>query len=107
MGRWYIGKVSTFDAKTGRHTVQFKDGDKREYLLRHEAVVWLDVPGLNGDEVRAQNDKSFQFPTQEVFSWLHLVLEKTPVETILKRSWKPVCGMAAGPCWEYLSVSTL
>ena len=45
MGRWYIGRVSAFDSKTGRHTVQFKDGDKREYVLRHEAVVWLDVPG--------------------------------------------------------------
>ena len=47
MGRWYIGRVSAFDSKTGRHTVQFKDGDKREYTLRHEAVVWLDVPGLD------------------------------------------------------------
>ncbi len=47
MGRWYIGRVSAFDGKTGRHTVQFKDGDKREYTLRHEAVVWLDVPGLD------------------------------------------------------------
>ena len=63
MGRWYIGRVSAFDGKTGRHTVQFKDGDKREYTLRHEAVVWLDVPGLDrasrlehgwhADEVRA------------------------------------------------------
>ena len=70
MGRWYIGKVSSFDAKTGRHAVQFKDGDKREYTLRHEAVVWLDVPGLNGDEVRPQSDRSSQFPIQEDFSWL-------------------------------------
>ena len=47
MGRWYIGRVGAFDGKTGRHTVQFKDGDKRVYTLRHEAVVWLDVPGLD------------------------------------------------------------
>jgi hypothetical protein len=65
MGRWYIGKVSTFDAKTGRHTVQFKDGDKREYMLRHEAVVWLEVPGLNGDEVRPQDGRTLWFPMQE------------------------------------------
>ena len=75
MGRWYIGKVSSFDAKTGQHAVQFKDGDKREYMLRHEAVVWLDVPGLNGDEVRPQNDRSPQVPLQEDFTWLHSVVD--------------------------------
>ena len=51
MGRWYVGKVSAFDSKTGRHTVQFKDGDKREYIMRHEAVVWPDVPGLDGSRL--------------------------------------------------------
>lgn len=54
MGRWYIGRVSAFDAKSGRHTVQFKDGDKRGYVLRHEAVAWLDVPGLEGGLPRSE-----------------------------------------------------
>ena len=60
MGRWYIGKVSTFDAKFGKHTVQFKDGDKREYTMRHEAVVWLDVPGLEGASAAARLEPGWQ-----------------------------------------------
>ena len=60
MGRWYIGKVSTFDAKSGKHTVQFKDGDKREYIMRHEAVVWLDVPGLEGASAAARLEPGWQ-----------------------------------------------
>ena len=60
MGRWYIGKVSTFDAKSGKHTVQFKDGDKREYTMRHEAVVWLDVPGQEGGSAAARLEPGWQ-----------------------------------------------
>ena len=60
MGRWYIGKVKTFDAKSGKHTVQFKDGDKREYIMRHEAVVWLDVPGLEGASAAAMGESGWQ-----------------------------------------------
>ena len=60
MGRWYIGKVSTFDAKSGKHTVQFKDGDKREYTMRHEAVVWLDVPGIDGASAAARLEPGWQ-----------------------------------------------
>ena len=60
MGRWYIGKVSTFDAKSGKHMVQFKDGDKREYIMRHEAVVWLDVPGLEGASAAARLEPGWQ-----------------------------------------------
>ena len=59
-GRWYIGKVSTFDAKSGKHTVQFKDGDKREYTMRHEAVVWLDVPGIDGASAAARLEPGWQ-----------------------------------------------
>jgi hypothetical protein len=32
----------------GKHTIQYKDGDVQKLLLRHEAVLFLDLPGLDG-----------------------------------------------------------
>ena len=50
MSKWYKGRVRSFSAATGQHTVCFHDGYVREYHLKHEAVMWLDVPGLRTRE---------------------------------------------------------
>ena len=50
MSKWYKGRVRSFSASTGQHTVCFHDGYVREYHLKHEAVMWLDVPGLRSRE---------------------------------------------------------
>ena len=46
MSKWYKGRVRSYNQATGMHTVCFHDGYVREYALKHEAVMWLDVPGL-------------------------------------------------------------
>ena len=42
MCKWYLGHIKEFDAKSGRHTIKYKDGEIKDYALRHEAVWWLD-----------------------------------------------------------------
>jgi hypothetical protein len=54
MGRWYAGKVSAYDGRSGKHTIQYKDGDVQRLLLRNEAVLFLDVPGLDGPGMAAR-----------------------------------------------------
>jgi hypothetical protein len=44
MGRWYTGKVQTYDGKTQQHTVKFRDGDIQHYVMKHEAMLFLDPP---------------------------------------------------------------
>lgn len=48
MGKWYAGKVAAYDGRSNKHTILYKDGDVQKLMLRHEAVVWPDVPGLDG-----------------------------------------------------------
>ncbi len=40
--RWYTGVVKAYDAKTDKHSIQYKDGDTQELVLRHEPVLWAD-----------------------------------------------------------------
>lgn len=54
MGRWYAGKISSYDGRSGRHTIQYKDGDVQKVLLKHEAVLFLDVPRLDGPGTAAR-----------------------------------------------------
>jgi len=54
MGKWYAGKVSAYDGRSSKHTILYKDGDVQKLVLRHEAVVWLDVPGLDGPGLAAR-----------------------------------------------------
>lgn len=42
MSKWYLGHVKEYDAKSGRHTIKYKDGEVKDYALRHEAIWWLD-----------------------------------------------------------------
>ena len=49
MSTWYQGKVTDYDKATGKHKVRFHDGEKTEYDLQHEALVWLDVPQLSSE----------------------------------------------------------
>lgn len=42
MSKWYLGHIKEYDSKSGRHTVKYKDGEVKDYALRHEAVWWLD-----------------------------------------------------------------
>lgn len=43
MSKWYQGHIKAYDAKTGRHTIKYKDGQVKDHALHHEAVVWLDT----------------------------------------------------------------
>ena len=45
MGKWYAGRVRGYDARTGQHSVTYRDGDVQCLHLAHEAVLWPDVPG--------------------------------------------------------------
>lgn len=42
MSKWYLGHIKEFDAKTGRHTIKYRDGEVKDHNLRHEAVWWLE-----------------------------------------------------------------
>ena len=46
MSKWYKGRVRSYNPATQQHVVCFHDGYVRDYDLRHEAIMWLDVPGL-------------------------------------------------------------
>lgn len=48
MGRWYQGKVQSYDPATKRHRVKYRDGDVQQLRLRHEAVIWVDVGPMPG-----------------------------------------------------------
>ena len=54
MGRWYRGKVTGHDPAKRQHEVVYSDGDVQWLDLEHEAVMWLDVPGLHRREDLAQ-----------------------------------------------------
>lgn len=58
MCKWYAGKVSAFDAATGKHTVMYKDGDVQHLVLANEAVVWPGVPGLDAAAMMAAFEAS-------------------------------------------------
>lgn len=42
-GKYYAGVVLSFDQATGKHTVQYDDGDIRSYNLSKKTIQWLDV----------------------------------------------------------------
>ena len=50
MGKWYKGKVHAYNPHTCQHEIAYSDGDDQWLDLRHEAVLWLDVPGLSTRE---------------------------------------------------------
>ena len=54
MGKWYKGKVHAFNQHACQHEIAYSDGDDQWLDLRHEAVMWLDVPGLSSREELAQ-----------------------------------------------------
>lgn len=54
MGKWYAGKVAAYDGRSAKHTILYKDGDVQRLTLRQEAVVWPDVPGLDGPGLAAR-----------------------------------------------------
>ena len=54
MGKWYKGKVHAFNQHACQHEIAYSDGDDQWLDLRHEAVMWLDVPGLASREELAQ-----------------------------------------------------
>ncbi|CAB9507026.1 expressed unknown protein [Seminavis robusta] len=41
-GKFYAGKVTSYNATTGKHSVQYDDGDVREYLLHKKTIEWED-----------------------------------------------------------------
>ena len=53
MCRWYAGKVGSYDAHSGQHTILYKDGDVKALNLEHEAVQWLDLPPVDTASVAA------------------------------------------------------
>jgi Ubiquitin carboxyl-terminal hydrolase len=40
-GIWYEGSVAAFDARTGKHSVLYDDGDVRDYCLAKKRLEWL------------------------------------------------------------------
>lgn len=46
MGRWYQGKVQSYDPSTRRHCIKYRDGDIQELRLCHEAIIWVDAGPL-------------------------------------------------------------
>jgi Ubiquitin carboxyl-terminal hydrolase len=41
-GNFYTGTVTSYNATTGKHSVEYDDGDVREYLLHKKTVQWED-----------------------------------------------------------------
>ena len=41
---YYIGEVIAYDNKSGKHKVQYDDGDREDVLLAAERIEWI-VPG--------------------------------------------------------------
>jgi hypothetical protein len=68
MQRWYQGTVRSYDAKTDRHVVLYKDGDTQSLQLKHEPVIWSDdeaVPAAaNGISSGADQQQQQQHPGQ-------------------------------------------
>lgn len=42
MQKWYHGTVKSYDPKTEKHAIWYKDGDTQSLVLRHEPVIWCD-----------------------------------------------------------------
>jgi hypothetical protein len=42
---WFSGRVTRFDALTGRHHVSYDDGDSEELLLAAECIEWIQGEG--------------------------------------------------------------
>ena len=53
MCRWYAGRVGSYDAGSGQHTVLYKDGDVQALTLEREAVLWLDLPPVDAASAAA------------------------------------------------------
>lgn len=51
MQKWYHGTVKSYDSKTDKHMIWYRDGDSQSLLLKHEPVLWCDdEPAANGSE---------------------------------------------------------
>ncbi|GAB4820373.1 hypothetical protein N2152v2_007419 [Parachlorella kessleri] len=46
MGRWYQGKIQSYDPVSDKHCIKYRDGDVQELRLRHEALIWVDTGPL-------------------------------------------------------------
>ena len=55
MGRWYRGRVTGYNPASCQHEIVYSDGDLQWLDLKREAVMWLDVPGLQRREEIAQH----------------------------------------------------
>ncbi|WIA16327.1 hypothetical protein OEZ85_013026 [Tetradesmus obliquus] len=71
MQRWYQGTVRSYDPKTDRHVVLYKDGDTQSLQLKHEPVIWSDddaIPAAaangssNGTDQQQQQQQQQQQP---------------------------------------------
>jgi small nuclear ribonucleoprotein (snRNP)-like protein len=40
-GKLYTGIVESYDESTGKHTIKYKDGDVRAYILAKKTIEWL------------------------------------------------------------------
>lgn len=41
-GKYYSGVVESYDDETGKHRIEYDDGDVREYTLSKKKVQWLE-----------------------------------------------------------------
>lgn len=48
--QWFEGTVTRFDPGSGRHFVQYRDGDERWYSISEKTFRVLSVPALTADE---------------------------------------------------------
>ena len=40
-GKFYAGKITNYNKETGKHTVEYDDGDVKEYVLSKKTIEWL------------------------------------------------------------------
>ena len=87
MCRWYAGRVGSFDAAAGQHTILYKDGDVQRLTLEHEAVQWLDLPPVDTASVAAGRFAAgWGHSAEQVWFWSECVATCT-LWTSLDRSY--------------------
>jgi hypothetical protein len=73
-GKWYVGKITGYDARTGEHSVDYTDGTKNHKIrLRHSAVLWLDIPELSRGRDPVMSDQESSGSAVRVLTILPLV----------------------------------
>jgi hypothetical protein len=41
-GKFYSGKITSYDPSTGKHRIEYDDGDVKDYVLGSKTIEWID-----------------------------------------------------------------